>query len=185
MNLYIVRHGIAVQRGSPGIDDSERALTEEGVLKMRNIAAALCRLKYRPELMLSSPLVRARQTAEILLQAFGKGIELKILSALAPSGVRRELYREISCMNKKGVTSLMIVGHQPSLGEIAGEIAFGSSKNFVELKKGGVCAIEMESVQGIPKGILAALLSPSIMLRINEKTTRGGLQLSPLEKNPV
>jgi phosphohistidine phosphatase len=163
MILYIVRHAIAVPHGYPGIEDNDRALTNEGISKMKQISTGLCRLEYVPEVILSSPLVRARQTAEILLQAFGKGIELKNFSALAPSGARQELYREISSLGKNRIKSLMIVGHQPDLGEIAGEIAFGSSKNYIELKKGGVCAIELESLQGTPKGILIAFLSPSIL----------------------
>jgi phosphohistidine phosphatase len=166
MILYIVRHAIAVPGETLGMDDSDRTLTDEGVSKMKQIAAGLCRLGYVPEIILSSPLVRARQTAGILLQAFGKGIELKIIPALAPDGARREIFREISSLEKKRIQSLMIVGHQPSLGEIAGEIAFGSSKHYIELKKGGVCAIELDSAQGTPKGILAELLKPSILRRL-------------------
>ena len=101
MNLYIVRHAIAVSHDTPGIQDDDRALTEEGIAKMRQNAAALRALDFIPEVILSSPLVRARQTAEILLEAFGKGIELKITATLAPSGERRELYREIGLYAKK------------------------------------------------------------------------------------
>jgi phosphohistidine phosphatase len=163
MILYIVRHAIAVPRGTAGMDDGDRALTDEGVSKMKQIAAGLYRLGYVPEIILSSPLVRAKQTAEILLQAFGKGIELEIFPALAPEGARRELFREINSLEKKRIHRLMIVGHQPSLGEIAGEIAFGSSTHYIELKKGGVCIIELDSAQGAPKGILAELLTPAIL----------------------
>jgi phosphohistidine phosphatase len=166
MILYIVRHGIADPPGTPGIDDCDRALTDEGVSKMKQIAAGLYQSGWTPEIILSSPLVRARQTAKILFQAFGKGIELKIFPALAPGGVRGELFREIGSLEKKEINRLMIVGHQPSLGEIAGEIAFGSSKHYIELKKGGVCTIELESVQGIPKGRLVELLTPSILRRL-------------------
>jgi phosphohistidine phosphatase len=166
MILYIVRHAIAVSRGTSGMDDDDRALTDEGVSKMRQIAAGLCRLGCVPEIILSSPLVRARQTAEILLQAFGKGIELEIFPALAPEGARGDLFGKINSLEKKRIQRLMIVGHKPSLGEIAGEIAFGSSKHYIELKKGGVCTIELDSVQGTPKGILAELLTPSILRRL-------------------
>jgi phosphohistidine phosphatase len=116
-----------------------------------------------PEIILSSPLVRARQTAEILLQAFGKEIKMEIFPALAPEGARGELFREIGSLDKKRIKRLMIVGHQPSLGEIAGEMAFGSPKNYIDLKKGGVCIIELDSVQGAPKGIMTGLLTPSIL----------------------
>ena len=165
MRLYIVRHAIANPHGTPGVKDDDRALTNEGIEKMRESAAGLRDLDYVPEAILSSPLRRARQTAELLLEAFGKGIELKIIPALAPSGSRQELYREIALYDKK-LKSLMLVGHQPSLGEVAGEIVWGSPDCYVELKKGGTCAIDLESVRGIPKGNLVSLLTPSILRKI-------------------
>jgi phosphohistidine phosphatase len=165
MILYIVRHAIAVPRGTLGIRDDDRTLTEEGMAKMRKNAAGLRALNYLPELILSSPLPRARQTAEILLEAFEKKIDLKIAPALAPSGERVELYREVRRYEKK-LKSLMLVGHQPSLGEIAGEIAFGSPECYVNFKKGGACAIEWESIRGAPGGIMLSLLTPSILRKI-------------------
>ncbi len=165
MKLYIVRHAIAVPRGSPGTRDDDRVLTEEGVAKMRKNAVGLRALNYLPELILSSPLPRARQTAEILFETFGREIEVKITPALAPSGEREELYREIRQYEKR-LQSLMLVGHQPSLGEIAGEVAFGSPECYVNFKKGGACALEWESVRGAPRGTMIALLTPSILRRI-------------------
>jgi phosphohistidine phosphatase len=163
MILYIVRHAIAVPRGTPGIEDNDRALTDEGISKMKQAAVGLCRLGYVPEIILSSPLVRAKQTAEILLQAFGKGVELQMFPALAPEGSRKELFREIGSLEKGRIQRLMIVGHQPSLGEIAGEIAFGSSRYYIEFKKGGVCVIELEEAHGTPKGTLVELLKPAVL----------------------
>jgi phosphohistidine phosphatase len=166
MRLYIVRHAIAVPHGTPGIPDDERPLTEEGIKKMRQVAAGLRSLEYIPELILSSPLPRARQTAEILLETFGqKRISLEILPALAPSGSRRELYLAIASYEKK-LKSLMLVGHQPSLGEIAGEIAWGSPEHSLELKKGGACAIELVHSGEPPRGSLISLLTPSILRKI-------------------
>jgi phosphohistidine phosphatase len=162
MRLYIVRHATADPHGTPGVRDDDRALTKEGIQKIREAAAGLRSLDYIPEAVLSSPLLRARQTAELLLEVFGKGIEFKITPSLAPSGSRQELYREIALYDKK-LKSLMLVGHQPSLGEIAGEIAWGSPDHYVELKKGGTCAIDLESVRDIPKGKLVSLLTPSIL----------------------
>jgi phosphohistidine phosphatase len=166
MRLYIVRHAIALSHGAPGISDEDRTLTEEGIKKMRQAAAGLRGLGYIPELMLSSPLVRAVQTAEILQEVYGKGVEIRITESLAPSGNRRDLYREIAQYQKK-LESLMIVGHQPSLGEIAAEIAWGTQDCWLDLKKGGACAIETESMEGIPKGRLISLLTPSILRKIS------------------
>ena len=165
MRLYIVRHAIASPQGTPGIQDDDRSLTEEGINKMRQAAAGLRGLEYIPELILSSPLIRARQTADILLEAFGKGTELKILPALAPSGTRRALYQSMASYEKK-LNSLMLVGHQPSLGEVAGEIIGGSPECFIEIKKGGACVIEIEQWGNPPKGSVISLLTPSILRRI-------------------
>ena len=165
MILYIVRHGIAVAHGTPGCTDDERVLTEEGAAKMRQAAAGMRNLGYIPGTIMSSPLPRASQTADILLEILGAKIPLKTVSSLAPSGTRQDLYREISQYEKK-LESLMIVGHQPSLGEIAGEIAWGSADCYIELKKGGVCVLDLESTRGVPKGILVSLLTPSILRRL-------------------
>jgi len=162
MKLYIVRHAIAISHGAPGIKEDDRTLTEDGTKKMRRAAAGLLHLGYVPELLLSSPLIRATQTADILLQVFGGKIEMRIAPSLAPSGNRQDLYREITKHAKK-LNSLMLVGHQPSLGEIAGDIVWGTPEDWVDLKKGGACAIEVDSVQGIPRGRLISLLTPSIL----------------------
>lgn len=164
MLLYLVRHAIALPHGAPGVQDTERPLTEEGSEKMRQAAAGLRRLGYVPGLLMSSPLVRARQTAEILREAFGE-VELQYVPSLAPSGSRSELYHEIA-RQAKTRESLMLVGHQPSLGEIAGEIVWGNARHSVELKKGGACAIDLESTEGTPKGSLISLLTPSILRKI-------------------
>ncbi len=162
MKLYIVRHAIAVPRGTPGPQDDDRPLTDEGIQKMRQAAAGLKSLDYVPQLILSSPLLRARQTADILLEAFKNEIKIKILTALAPAAARQNLYNSIEAYENK-LKSLMLVGHQPSLGEMAGEIAWGSAEHFVELKKGGVCVIELERMGNPPKGTMLAMLTPSIL----------------------
>ncbi len=72
MRLYIVRHAIAAPHGTPGIPDDDGPLTEEGIKKMRQAAAGLRSLDYVPELILTSPLLRARQTAEILMEPLEK-----------------------------------------------------------------------------------------------------------------
>jgi phosphohistidine phosphatase len=162
MRLYIVRHAIAELRNISSPRDEDRELTAEGKEKMRREAEGLKFADFIPAVILSSPLVRARQTAEILLKAYGGDIPMIINRDLAPGGNRGALYREI-VKYQKTVRSLMLVGHQPSLGEIAGEIAWGSPDCYVDLKKGGVCAIELESIQDVLRGRLVSLLTPSVM----------------------
>ncbi len=165
MILYLVRHAIAVDHGTPGVAEDERPLTAKGIEKMSEVAAGLRELGISPELIISSPLPRAKQTADILVEAFGGDIPLTLSSALAPSGSRASIYREIGSQRKH--ESLMIVGHQPSLGEIAGEIAWGSAQHYVELKKGGTCALDVEALDSVPRGTLLWLLTPSILRKLS------------------
>ncbi|HSD65172.1 MAG TPA: histidine phosphatase family protein, partial [Vicinamibacteria bacterium] len=76
MQLLIIRHAIAAERGTPGIPDEERPLTPEGETKFREVAKGLARLVARPDALLTSPLLRARQTAAIAAEAWGR-IEAK------------------------------------------------------------------------------------------------------------
>jgi phosphohistidine phosphatase len=163
MILYIVRHAIAVQ-GASTIADTDRELTREGIEKMRKAAAGLRAAEAIPDVVLSSPLARARQTAEILIEAFDRKPALKLSPMLAPSGNRSELFREIR--RHAGSKGMMLVGHQPSLGEIAGEVAWGSCDYPLDLKKGGACAIEIETFSPAPRGTLLWLMPPAILRRL-------------------
>jgi phosphohistidine phosphatase len=161
MRLYIVRHAIAVPHGTPGVAEDDRPLTKDGIRKMNQAARGLKALGCIPDIILTSPLPRAKQTADILVQSLGKQIPLQLTDALAPSGSHSDVYKEMRRHQK--ADSLMIVGHQPSLGEIAGEITWGSPENYVDLKKGGACAIEIEGLTPTPRGSLLWLVTPSIL----------------------
>jgi phosphohistidine phosphatase len=161
MRLYIVRHAIAVPHGTRGVAENDRPLTPDGIRKMKQAAAGLEQLEVAPRTILSSPLPRAWQTAEIIAKVLGSKINLKELQALSPSGKRPDVYKAIEA--SKDEDELMLVGHQPSLGEIAGEIAWGSSDCYVELKKGGGCAIDLETLTPQPRGAMVWLLTPSIL----------------------
>ncbi len=164
MILYIVRHSDAVPSGTPGVAEDDRPLTEKGIKKMREVARGLSVIDVRPDLILSSPLPRAKCTAEIIVEELGGGIPLKLTDTLAPSGSRSALYRELRADRK--LSALMIVGHQPSLGEIAGEIAWGTAEHYLELKKGGACALEVGRLDPTPAGTLLWLLTPAVSRQI-------------------
>ena len=163
MRLVILRHAVAVPHGTPGVDEDDRPLTAEGAARMEQGARGLLELDVTPRLILTSPLPRARQTAEILARACpGKRKPpLKMLDALAPGGRREDVYRALAA--GRDLECVVLVGHQPSLGEIAGEIAWGSPEHYLELKKGGACAIDLDETQPVPKGSVAWLLTPAIL----------------------
>jgi len=164
MILYIVRHAIAEDPRCKA-DDASRELTREGVEKMRKAAAGLRALDAVPDVMLTSPLVRARHTAEILIETFYRKPTLKQLTALAPAGNRTAVYKAILDYDK--AESVMLVGHQPSLGEIAGEIAFGTVAAALDLKKGGACAIEIQKRAARPRGSLLWLATPAMLRKLS------------------
>ncbi len=134
--IYLFRHGVAADR-QPGMDDAARPLTDEGVEKTRAAAAGLVRLIETPEAILTSPKLRARQTAELLGEAFdlecavfaplGEGPAEAIIEALAD---RRE-------------PSLVLVGHEPDFSEATERLCFGGSHGGVKLKKAGCAAVEI------------------------------------------
>lgn len=161
MRLYIVRHAIAVAHGTPGFEEDNRPLTEEGIEKMRRAAKGLRKMEVLPHTILCSPLPRAHQTAEILLEELGGKTLIKLTDALAPSGNRREVFLQLQAL--RTLEQVMLVGHQPSLGEIAGEIAWGSPEHYVELKKGGACRIDIVTLRPKPRGALIWIVTPSIL----------------------
>jgi phosphohistidine phosphatase len=144
--------------------DKDRVLTGAGIEKMKRAAAGLVAAQAIPDVVLSSPLVRARQTAEILVEACGGKPLFKIASALAPAGNRTELYGAIR--QHAEVEGVMIVGHEPSLSAIACEILSGSPGSFMNLKKGGACAIGIVKMSPAPSGILYWFMPPAILRRL-------------------
>ncbi len=131
---------------------------------MERAARGLLRLKVRPAILLTSPLPRALQTAEIIQASADGRPPLKILDALSPGGKRSGVYRAIH--EHRDLESAMLVGHQPSLGEIAGDIAWGSPECYVEFKKGGACAIELEQTSPVPRGSMLWLLTPATLRKL-------------------
>src|SRR6185503_13585191 len=96
MELYLLRHAIAVQRGTPGYDDdSQRPLTDEGRKKMKKIVKALSGLNLELDTILSSPYVRARDTAKILAKEFGGKDRIALSDNLIPPGNFEKLIQEI------------------------------------------------------------------------------------------
>ncbi len=164
MILYVVRHAIAVPREQERFADSERPLTSKGLARMRKAAAGMKRIGVAPAVVLSSPWVRARQTAEILVEALDPRPELELTGLLAPPADRSLLYDRLR--DAARVKRIMLVGHQPSLGEIAGEIAWGSPERFVYLKKGSLCVLEVQRLVPPPQGRMVSLIPPAVLRKI-------------------
>ena len=152
MELYFLRHAIAADVGPEGSGDAGRPLTEAGISRMKEAARGLRRLGVRPDVLLSSPLVRARQTAEIVRRAFG--IESRLVDALAPGcdiARLRDLLGEY-----RSAERVMLVGHEPDFSMLVGALTGGSR---VQIKKGGLARVDLETIEE-GAGTLIWLLPP-------------------------
>jgi len=163
MHIYLLRHGIAVEPGTKGCRrDAERALTPEGLQKLLHTAAALKALEISLDLILSSPYVRARQTAELIASQLGLGRkQLCLTDHLQPGGSFRALVYEVGQI-KTRPASLLLVGHEPDLSLIASHLVAGSAKMRIELKKAGLIALDAPSLRP-GDAVLQFILTPRQM----------------------
>jgi phosphohistidine phosphatase len=168
MNLYIIRHAIAVDRGTPEYeDDSQRPLTDKGKKKMRQIAKGLHTLGVDFDLILSSPYVRARETAEILADVFKTKTDVAFSENLIPMGDPDLLIAEIN--EKYSVDSIALVGHEPHLTHLIGFLISESAGADINLKKGGVCSLSADDLHHARQATLEWLLTPGILVELGDK----------------
>jgi phosphohistidine phosphatase len=164
MELYLIRHGLAGESGSY-TNDAERPLTEAGRKKTRQVANRLIELGLTFDLILTSPLVRARQTAELLLQA-GLSKTLEEANYLAPDGDITSWINWLATWNADEKGSLALVGHEPNLSAWAEILARGDAKGAIELKKAGAIGLSLPD-NGTPIGRsrLFWLVPPRLLLK--------------------
>lgn len=161
MLLYLMRHGIATPRGELGLDDASRALTPEGAEKVRRIGGALQRLKVEVDEIWTSSLLRAQQTAEITAGIMGITSTLRIVREIEPGGDLQSLIEQLG--QKSGLRGIMLVGHEPDMGQLASMLLCGRLDASIRFKKGGVACLEV--TDGVDPGCreLQWLLTPKQM----------------------
>lgn len=168
MNLYIVRHAIAVEQGTPGYEeDSQRPLIDKGKKKMRQIAKGLRSLGVSFDLILSSPYIRAKETAEILADVFKMKKAIEFSDNLIPMGDPDLLIAEIN--EKYSVDSLALVGHEPELTHLIGLLIAENAGIDITLKKGGVCSLSADDLHHTRTATLEWLLTPGILVELGDK----------------
>jgi phosphohistidine phosphatase len=159
MDVYFLRHADAGRKEAWSGPDSARPLSKEGIEQARQAAAAVAALQPGIQLIISSPLLRARQTAELFSAAQKPRAELREDERLAPGFGRDELAELVR--ENAGLASLMLVGHEPDFSlTIAACIGGGR----VECKKGGVARVEIDESPSL-KGTLVWLLPPKVLGR--------------------
>jgi phosphohistidine phosphatase len=163
MQLYVVRHGMAIGREDPKCPpDAERYLTEEGVEKTREVAKGVAALGATADLFLSSPYVRAMQTAEIFAGIFEYSKQkIRRTDLLLPGGEPSLFFRELA--RDKQSSAVFCFGHAPQLDDLIAT-ALGSKHHLTSLKKGGVALLELRRVSP-PSGQLVWLATAKLLRR--------------------
>ncbi|MGB2590268.1 MAG: phosphohistidine phosphatase SixA [Candidatus Acidiferrum sp.] len=163
MEIYVVRHGIAIDREDPKCPpDAERYLTEEGIEKTKRVAAGVAAICAAPDLLLSSPYVRAMQTAEIFASALDYPKQkIRRTDLLLPGSEPTLFFRELA--KDKQTSTLFVFGHAPQLNDLIAT-ALGSKHHITSLKKAGVALIELKRVSP-PSGQLLWLAPPKLLRR--------------------
>ena len=170
MELFILRHGEAGQRSHSS--DRIRPLTSAGKAEILEVAKALKIIGLKFDLVITSPLKRAYDTAMIVSEVFNIGNKVQVWNELAPEGQRTEIYRKISQLSEE--YTVLIVGHQPLLGEMINDMIHKAKSSPCNLlfKKGGIARIRLLRKSNIPKGELKWLLSPRILKNIYKKNLK-------------
>src|SRR5438105_102208 len=147
MNLYILRHGLAVEPEAGSYEnDAARPLTPKGKRKLKRIGRAMKALELSFDLILSSPYVRARQTAEIVAEALKAAKRLEFSSMLTPDGSPKKLITYLQA--EQGASEdVLLVGHEPYLSSLIALLISDHASARVELKKGALCKMAAESLK--------------------------------------
>jgi phosphohistidine phosphatase len=160
MEIYILRHGIAEER-SLGGKDRERALTSKGRRKLESLGKHLYELGVSFDAILSSPYLRASETAEVIAACVKFKGEIQFTGNLLPESEPQALIHELK-EQPPGGKSILLVGHEPDLSTLASWLLTGGASLHLELKKGGLCKIQVHSFHNIGSATLEWLISPKL-----------------------
>jgi phosphohistidine phosphatase len=166
MELYLLRHAIAVERGTEGFrQDGDRPLTDKGRSKLLRVVRGMKALDLSFDLILTSPYLRAQQTAEIVAEEMGAAKKLEPTPHLAPDGDARALIRQITSRSVVSQSTLM-VGHEPSLSELISILVCGDTRAAISMKKAALCKLAAPTLRYGRCASLEWLLAPAQMERI-------------------
>jgi phosphohistidine phosphatase len=158
MKVVLIRHAAAVPKGTPGVLDAERPLTSAGKIRFRAGARGLARIMARPTVLLTSPLPRAQETADIAAHVF-KGIDAEIEPALADPDVDAIL---AALKNHPADATVALVGHEPGLGALLARMLGSEQSERLTFKKGGAALVNLPDGPAMP-GRLVWFLDPRVL----------------------
>jgi phosphohistidine phosphatase len=160
MQIYLLRHGIAEDPRS-GQADADRALTNEGIKRLRETLKRARTAGVDPGVILTSPYVRARQTAELAAEVLQYSGELAPSMKLTPMASPADTWSEVRTL--RGEHSLMLVGHEPHMGLFTAYL-LGAPELHVDFKKGAMVRIDVLELGVRPRGVLKWMMAPKLAL---------------------
>lgn len=166
MKLYLTRHGVPIDRvGGAILSDSQRPLADEGKKETVLVAQALKKINVKPDLVVSSPLIRAKQTADILQEILGG--QSQVTESLCPGCTAGEVYKFLKKF--PDADEIFLVGHEPDMGQIAGNM-LGANVHFqMPFKRTGVCRIDVADVPPTIPGVLKWFIHPGIVQAFSDE----------------
>ncbi len=165
MELYFIRHAIAVDRMDPSLkSDAERWLTDEGIQKMERAALGLQSMLPELDIIFTSPYIRARQTADIVADVYDEKPIIEEIDFLAP-GADYEVLLEI-IKNNPQYPRLVFTGHEPDFSHMISMLVTGSGVSDIEMKKGAVCRVDVYGHPARGSGVLVWLLPPKALRKM-------------------
>lgn len=162
--VYLVRHAIAAQRGPEWPDDTKRPLTDRGVERFKAAVKGLASLDVAIDEIFTSPLVRAKQTADLLAAGVPGKPAVKLLEALAPGHTPGTVIQHLARAARR--RRMALVGHEPGLGELAAHL-LGARRALV-FKKGGVCRIDIATLSPRRTGELVWFVTPKVLRQLGQ-----------------
>lgn len=171
MELYFLRHATAEPRGLLFPNDEARPLSAEGKIQARMDGKGMKRLKLDYDVILSSPYLRARTTAEIVADALDRKEALSYSDSLAPDGSSRAVIRELESLSPKQ-QSVLLVGHEPCFSKIISLLAGGDTTLDIRLRKGGLCKLSVDALRHGQCATMDFLLTPRQLAMIAKKLKR-------------
>ena len=157
--LYLVRHAVAAERGDEWPDDTKRPLTTTGVSRFRDVVKGLVWFDVGIDEIYTSPLVRARQTADLLSSGLPDKTPVRVLDELAPGHEPAQVLDALAKRVKRRRVAL--VGHEPDLGELAAALL--GAQRALPFRKGGICRIDVNRIAATVTGSLIWFLPPKVL----------------------